>query len=69
LKPGKLRPSSRAVDPAIVAAFDAMVAARPLKPPPLPRYTSRVRSAGELELIREKQLGLHSVEGLYVHGN
>lgn len=66
-KQRRLRPSSRAVDRELVAAFDAIVAARPLKPPPIPREVGRVRSAGALELEREKRLGLYSTHGAYFH--
>lgn len=63
LSPDQKRAERRAA----CKAFDAMVRARPLKPPPLPREMGRVRSVGAIELEREKRLGLHSVYGLYVH--
>lgn len=49
-----------------VAAFDAMVRARPLKPPPLPREMGRIRSAGALAFEREKRLGLHDRSALWI---
>lgn len=52
--------------PTAYAPFDAMVAARPKTPPPLPRETARVRTAGELALLREKRLGMHGVEYLWI---
>ena len=41
-------------------AYDAMTAARPLKPPPLPRY-ARTKTAGERALARDIKLGLVDV--------
>jgi len=52
--------------PTAYAPFDALVAARPLTPPPLPRETARVRTAGELALEREKRLGLHDRSALWI---
>lgn len=40
-----------------VAAYDAMAAARPLSPPPLPSGMPRVVSAGRLALLRDRKLG------------
>lgn len=50
------------------AKFDAMVKARPLKPPPIPRFVGRLRSAGELALAREIRAGMHDIRALWVLG-
>lgn len=40
-----------------VAAFEAMVASRPLKPPP-GKIAARVATAGELATARDRRLGI-----------
>lgn len=44
------------------AAFDAMVAARPLKPPPCSSAPGPVRTAGALAAARDRRLGILDVE-------
>ena len=57
----------RKYDPELVRAFDAMVKARPLKPPPT-RFAGRTRSAGELALERDKRAGIVGDSYLYTSG-
>lgn len=42
-----------------VAEFDAMTAARPLKPPSMKAAQPPVRTAGALALARDKKLGVY----------
>lgn len=42
-----------------VAAVDAMIAARPLVPPPMPRAENRQRAAGACVLANEIREGLY----------
>jgi len=58
---------SKRHDPELVAAFDAMVRARPLKPPPL-RVERRARTAGELALENDKRAGIVGGDYLYTQG-
>jgi len=44
-----------------VEAFDKMVAARPLKPPPLTSSIGPVRTAGALAAARDRRLGILDV--------
>lgn len=41
------------------AAVDAMIAARPLRPPPMPRAENRRRSTGAVVLANEIREGLY----------
>jgi hypothetical protein len=43
---------------AAVAAFDAMIAKRPLKPPPCKSQPGPVRTAGALAAARDRRLGI-----------
>jgi hypothetical protein len=47
---------------AAVAAIDAMIAARPLRPPPLPRNLT-TPTAGALSLARESRAGHYRPAG------
>jgi hypothetical protein len=49
---------SKKHDPKLVADFDAIVARRPLRPPPLPKHVGATRTAGALALERDRRLGL-----------
>ena len=59
--PGPFRPAtSKAVERATAAAaFDAVCAARPLRPPPMPAPANRERSAGAWALANEIREGLY----------
>jgi hypothetical protein len=51
------KPSVKSSEPAAaVAAFDQICAARPLKPPPLPKHND-TRSTGAIALAKEIRLG------------
>lgn len=54
------KPSAKATERAeAVRAFDAICAARPLRPPPLPAIANRERSAGAWALANEIREGLY----------
>lgn len=54
------KPSAKATERAeAVAAYEAMRAARPLRPPPIPTNANRERSAGAWALANEIREGLY----------